>query len=763
MCEGELDTLKNKLKWAQQSQRLAVCILALLNRQTAASDAIREIVRSVQELTGFEAVGIRLRDGEDFPYFETKGFPSYFVEMERSLYTRTEEGEILRDPSGNPILECMCGNILQERADPSFPFFTQRGSFWTNSTTELLATPTEVEREARARNRCNGEGYESVALIPLRSERQVIGLLQLNDSRKNCFTPEMIDFFEGIGVSIGIVLERKRVEEERDRLFNLSMDMLRVAGFDHAAALKKVNEALFREMSERKRAEEALELEREQLLSIFDSISEVIVVIDPRDHEILYTNKFTKNLYGKELVGGQCFKELGGRDSQCGHCMSETIMKLEGKPHQWEYHNSMVHRDYLATDRMIKWTDGRDVRFQFAIDITERKRAEQNKENLSSQLLHAQKMEAIGTLAGGIAHDFNNLLTVILGFSELLIAGKDEGDSSHADLQKIHQAARNGADLVQRMLAFSRKTEINPRPLNLNREIEQFKTLVTRAIPRMIQVELVLSGDIGTVNADAAQVEQVLMSLAVNAKEAMSDGGTLTIETQNVTLDEEYCRMHVGAKPGDYVLLSVSDTGNGMDPELLSHIFEPFYTTKEMGRGTGLGLAIVYGIVKQHGGYITCQSALGAGTTFKIYVPVIPGESRSETSTGKPVLPKGTETILLVDDEEPIRDLGKRILERSGYTVLTAANGKDALNLYRKEKNSISLVILDLNMPEMDGKQCLEELLEIDPRQKVLVASGYSRSGETKKVIEAGARGFVAKPYGMKQMLPTVRKALDED
>lgn len=409
----------------------------------------------------------------------------------------------------------MCGNVLQERIDPSLPFFTPGGSFWTNSTTELLATTTAKERQARTRNRCNGDGYESVALMPLRSGHQVVGLLQLNDSRKDCFTPEMIAFFEGIGVSIGIVLERKRVEEERDRLLNLSMDMLGVAGLDYAAALKKVNEALFREMSERKRAE-------------------------------------------------------------------------------------------------------------------------QEKESLRYQLLDAQKMEAIGALAGGIAHDFNNLLTVILGFSELLIAGMDERDPSYEDLQKIHQAARNGADLVQRMLAFSRKTEINPRPLNLNREIERFKTLLTRAIPQMIQVELILSDDICTVNADAAQVEQVLMNLAVNAKDAMSDGGKLTIKTQNASLDEEYCRMHIGASRGDYVLLSVTDTGNGMDPETLSHIFEPFYTTKEMGRGTGL--AIVYGIVKQHGGYITCQSALGAGTTFKIYLPVIRSESRTETSTDKPAL-----------------------------------------------------------------------------------------------------------------------------
>ena len=389
-----------------------------------------------------------------------------------------------------------------------------------------------------------------------------------------------------------------------------------------------------------------------------------------------------------------------------------------------------------------------------ARDITEQK-------SLQRQLLQAQKMEAVGTLAGGIAHDFNNLLTVVLGFSELLLIGKDERDPSYADLQKIHQAARSGADLVQRILAFGRKTEITPRPLNLNHEIEQVKKLLDRTIPKMIEIELLLSDELAMVNADPVQIEQVLMNLAVNAKDAMPDGGKLTIETKNVALDEEYCRMHLGSKPGDYVLLSVSDTGHGMDKETLKHIFEPFYTTKGVGRGTGLGLAMVYGIVKQHGGYTTCYSELGVGTIFKIYLPAIATDAKSEASEGKPTLPKGTERILLVDDEELVRDLGKRILERSGYTVLATASGKEALDLYKKERGKISLVILDLIMPQMGGKRCLEELLKIDPQVKVLIASGYSAGGEAKTTIESGARGFVGKPYDMKQMLQAVRHVLD--
>ncbi|MGO9569885.1 MAG: GAF domain-containing protein [Desulfomonilaceae bacterium] len=218
--DSELETLRSRLRWAQDSQGLAVRILGLINRQVVGLDAIREILRMVKEFTGFGAVGIRLREGEDFPYFETQGFPDHFVEAEGSLCGYTGDGEIIRDSVGNPVLECMCGNIIQGRTNPSLPFFTQGGSFWSNSTTELLATTSEEDRQARTRNRCNGEGYESVALIPLRSDRDIIGLLQLNDSRKNCFTPDMISFLEGIGASIGTVLERKQSEEALEKAKN---------------------------------------------------------------------------------------------------------------------------------------------------------------------------------------------------------------------------------------------------------------------------------------------------------------------------------------------------------------------------------------------------------------------------------------------------------------------------------------------------------------------------------------------------------------
>jgi signal transduction histidine kinase/ActR/RegA family two-component response regulator len=382
--------------------------------------------------------------------------------------------------------------------------------------------------------------------------------------------------------------------------------------------------------------------------------------------------------------------------------------------------------------------------------------------SLQKQLLQAQKMEAIGTLAGGIAHDFNNLLQVTLGYSELLMSERAEDDPSYGDLHKIHQAAISGADLVKRLLTFSRKVEPKPVPMSLNQQVNHVEKMLSRTIPKMIDIRLELEPDTQRISADPALIEQVLMNLALNARDAMPDGGILTIMTQNVTLDEQFCEMYPGSKPGEYVLLSVSDTGHGMDNATIEHVFEPFYTTKELGRGTGLGLAMVYGIVKQHNGYIRCQSSLGIGTTFKIYLPVIPEETELETPSEMTILPSGTETILLVDDEEGVRDLGKRILERSGYTVLTAANGREGLDTYGERKREISLVILDLIMPEMGGKQCLNELLKIDPKVKILIASGYSADGEAEETLETNAQGFIAKPYNLKEVLHTVRRVLDE-
>jgi PAS domain S-box-containing protein len=383
---------------------------------------------------------------------------------------------------------------------------------------------------------------------------------------------------------------------------------------------------------------------------------------------------------------------------------------------------------------------------------------------LEAQLLQAQKMEAVGTLAGGIAHDFNNLLQVIQGYTEVLLNGVSQNQPNYEPLQKIHRSAKRGAELTRQLLTFSRKVQSERRPLDLNHEVEQLRNLLQRTIPKMIEIELYLAETPAIVNGDPVQVEQALMNLAVNAMDAMPEGGKIIIETEKVTLNEEFCKAHLGARPGQYVMLSISDTGHGMSKETLEHVFEPFYTTKEVGKGTGLGLAMVYGIVKNHEGYILCYSEPETGTTFKIYLPAIEQEGDKDHPRDlEDQLQGGTETILLVDDEEYIRELGVELLGDAGYTVITATDGESGLELYRQKQEQIDLVILDLVIPGMGGKKCFEEVLKVNPRAKILIVSGYSANGPGKEAIEAGARDFVGKPFDVEHMLEVVRNILDQE
>ncbi|MBI5570415.1 MAG: PAS domain S-box protein [Desulfomonile tiedjei] len=511
-----------------------------------------------------------------------------------------------------------------------------------------------------------------------------------------------------------------------------------------------------RDLSKRKRSEKV----QRRLATAVEQAAEAIIITDV-EGTIQYVNPAFESIsgYARDEVLGRNPRVLqsGSHDQEFYKDLWDTITG----GHVWtgsfinkRKDGRSIHSD--TTISPVKDSSGKIVNFvAVGRDMTDHR-------ELSKQLLHAQKMEAIGTLSGGIAHDFNNLLTVVLGFTEIMLMEKNENDREYADLQKILHAAKSGAELVQRLLTFSRRVEPQPVPLNLNKQITQVEKLLRRTIPKMIDIQLNLSGHLAEIDADPSQIELVLMNLAVNARDAMPDGGKLSIGTRNVSLDDEYCRLHVGATPGDYVLLAVSDTGHGMDRNTQEHIFEPFYTTKELGRGTGLGLAMVYGIVSQHHGHITCESQVGSGTTFSVHFPAVKGPAVQEVDETAVMPAFGTETLMLVDDEEFVRELGARILDKAGYTVLAASNGMEARELFEKERSRVSLVVLDLIMPEMGGKECLRELLKIDPQVRVLVTSGYSADAPVKDCLEAGAKGFVRKPFRMKELLRQVRRVLDE-
>jgi PAS domain S-box-containing protein len=381
---------------------------------------------------------------------------------------------------------------------------------------------------------------------------------------------------------------------------------------------------------------------------------------------------------------------------------------------------------------------------------------------LQEQLFHAQKMEAVARLTAGLAHDFNNLLQIILSNLDVILSEPVLPEKIRKNLGDIDRAGTRGAELVKQMLVYGRKVPFKLRPVNLARLVAQVTPLLAGTFPAMIKMEIVTDRDLWAVNCDPTQMDQALINLAINARDAMPEGGKLSIRTQNIVLDEEF-NSYPGMKPGLYVLLSVTDTGTGMDPEIVKHIFEPFFTTKEVGKGTGLGLSVVYGIVEKHGGRIICFSEPSEGTTFRIYLPAIE-EIPEEQYSGNKEPPKGRgETILLVDDEPHLLDIVSRQLVGANYKMITASNGKEALNLYKQQREQISLVILDLLMPEIGRKHCLEALRDIDPNVRVLIASGALNSAIEEDLHKIGAEGLIAKPFDITQLLEKIRKIIDEE
>lgn len=395
-------------------------------------------------------------------------------------------------------------------------------------------------------------------------------------------------------------------------------------------------------------------------------------------------------------------------------------------------------------------------------DITDRLQAEHEKQELRERLFQAQKMESLGTLVGGIAHDFNNMLQIIMGYAEILLEDHHTGSKGYSGLRKILETSQEGAELVDKLLAFGQQAQIVPTLLDLNHQLRMLSTLLKRTLPQYVDIKINLMDSDATIKADPIQIDQLIMNLAINASEAMPQGGKLSISTGKISLDNESCADLYDARPGNYVLLSVSDTGSGIDREILPRIFDPFFTTKERGaaKGTGLGLSVVKGITQQLGGFVSCESRPGKGAEFRVFFPAAEPVSRPERTTGETAESQKALTVLVVEDNSLVAELEQNILESSGYQVIIASNGKEAINVFRQRRDEISLVLLDLIMPEMSGRDCLMELLKIDPLVKTLVISGYSPEDELSREIGPHIKGFLRKPCRMPELLEAVRSAL---
>ena len=398
-----------------------------------------------------------------------------------------------------------------------------------------------------------------------------------------------------------------------------------------------------------------------------------------------------------------------------------------------------------------------------AIDVTERRRIAQELSKSEERLRLSQRMEAVGRLAGGVAHDFNNLLSAILGYAGLISFGLEPDSPMLADVQEIERAAERAASLTRQLLAFSRRQVLQPEVLNLNGVVEEMGKLLRRLVGEVIDMQLQLDPTVGTVKADPSQLEQVLMNLAVNARDAMSSGGKLIIETSNVEIDETYAAQHVGVTPGSYVLLTVSDTGHGMDRATQTQIFEPFFTTKDPGQGTGLGLSTVYGIIKQSGGNVWVYSELGIGTTFKVYLPRVDEKvSRSRVVTpAYESLPRGHETILLVEDEEALRSLAHKVLIRNGYRVVEAADAEAALRI-AQQTNPLDLLLTDMIIPYFNGQELARRVKVLHPTVQVLLMSGYTDNAMLNNGLLEPGTAFIQKPFTPDALIRRVRQTLDQ-
>ena len=405
----------------------------------------------------------------------------------------------------------------------------------------------------------------------------------------------------------------------------------------------------------------------------------------------------------------------------------------------------------------LLWLDG------VIVDITEQRQAHEEKERLQDQLIQAQKMESIGRLAGGVAHDFNNMLQTILGYCDMAFVELDHNNPLHEYILEIHKAAERSANLTRQLLAFARKQTMNPKALDLNDVVAGMLKMLQRLIGEDIELAWLPGHDLWAVKVDPSQVDQLLANLMVNARDAIRDAGIVTIRTDNVVLDEAFCAAHTETVPGEYVMLMVKDDGCGMDEKTMEHIFEPFFTTKEQDKGTGLGLATIYGIIKQNNGFIDIDSAPDQGTTCRIYLPRFMAEKAASPAAADPAekeMEGGTETVLMVEDEKAILMLGKTILERLGYKVLSADSPMEALRLAQSYDGDIQLLITDVVMPEMNGRELARQLTALRPEMKHLYISGYTADIIAKHGVLDEDLHFVAKPFTLNELATKVREVL---
>jgi PAS domain S-box-containing protein len=561
---------------------------------------------------------------------------------------------------------------------------------------------------------------------------------------------------------MGVRRFESRIRRKDGSLFPASLTISHVV-FDG----REYQCAILQDLTERDRAAETLRETQARLADILEHSTNLFYTHTP-DHRLTYVSPQARSFFDCEPEEALVRWTEFATDNPINRAGFEaTVRALETgarqPPYELELRTRTGRTIWVEVNEAPVVRDGRVEGIVGALtDVTQRKMAERERGQIEEQLRQAQKLEAVGRLAGGVAHDFNNLLSVINGYGEILLGSLSVQDPRRGKVEQILEAGRRATGLTGQLLAFSRKQDASPRVVDLNALVTETQKMLHRLIGEDVDLEIAPAPDLSRVRIDPSHLDQVVLNLAVNARDAMPTGGRLRIETANVDLDEDFARLHPPTRPGRYVLLSVADTGCGMGPETLAHIFEPFFTTKEPGKGTGLGLATVYGIVKQAGGYIWAESRPGEGTTFRIYLPVVEGgAAAAPSSVAVDNVPRGDETLLVVEDSEPLRLLVRELAESLGYRVLLAENGPGAIDLVQRSGGDIDLILTDVILPGMNGRELAARLQEMRPGLRILFVSGYARDvlGE-RGGLDPKVR-LLQKPFNRQALGLALREILD--
>lgn len=703
-------------KIVAEERELMARLITQINAPSDLRTCMSELTASLQNWSGCEAVGIRLRDGEDYPYYETRGFPFSSIEAESVLCAHGLDGALQRDFAGNAVLECMCGNVLSGRFDPAQPFFTVRGSFWSNNTSALLAGSTKNDHQARTRNRCNSEGYESVALIPMHIDNRVLGLLQFNDHCPGRFTPELIQHFERIADTLALAISHRQAENELRK----SEEKYRtVAEFTYAMETWQLADGTYQYVSPSCKRVTGYTAD-----AFIQNPKLMEHIVHPEDRE-----KLAEHLSINQPP-----------DAHENQGLDFRILTPAGEV-RWLSHSCTPVYD----------TQGQGVgrRGSFR-EITQSKRLEEDRLKRTEKNRQIQKTASLQRMGGAIAHHFNNKLHVVMGYLELAMEHLPASDVAHYNLTSALDAAVQAAELSKLMLTYLGHSKNKREPFDLAEICQDCLPILKNVLLRGLKLETDLHTPGPVINTNAEEIRQILLNTVTNACEATIDdhgyiGLSVTVSSATEISSQHRFPQDWQPKGTSYACLKVQDNGLGLSESEIEEIFDPFYSTKFTGRG--LGLPVVKGLVKAHGGVVTVESSPGLGSTFRSYFPL----STKHISHRHDSIQMTTDihregTVLVVDDDAIILEITNALLSHMGYFVLTAVNGIEALDVFRKHKDQIRLVLSDFFMPHLNGLETFHELRKIAPDIPLILVSGYSEE-HMKSGTPQQPYFFLKKPY----------------